>query len=120
MIANDEDVKIQVLAPAGSANALVVNEKYRKIRMRRDERPDPGRRRTAAEPGVSTHPLVAVRAARSCRPALVLRVLLMVPSSGWWSAETAAGARPEPGPAPSAQRVPLWANFRTSARRCPW
>src|SRR4051812_32533014 len=48
MIANEDEKKIHVLAPAGRAKAFVVNEKYRKITTAATRAPTSGRRRTAA------------------------------------------------------------------------
>jgi hypothetical protein len=50
MMANEDEKKIQVLAPAGRAKAFVVNEKYKKITIAATRAPTSGRRRTAARP----------------------------------------------------------------------
>ena len=115
MIANDDDVKIQVLAPAGSANAVVVNEKYRKTSRAATAAPTSGRRRMAASRACSP-----TRSSRSagfccCSTGGGAAVVLMVPSSGCCSSEAAVRGPARAGPHPSAQRVPCWANFRTSA-----
>src|SRR4051794_31911366 len=100
MIANDDDSKTQVLAPAGSAKAVVLNAKYKKMSRAATAAPTSGRRRNAASQACSPTRSSRSAGGRCCCSTDGDAVVLMCPPRavvlprGWRGPARAGPPRP--------------------------
>ena len=115
MIANDEDSKIHVLAPAGQRERRGGEREVAEDEDRGDERADLGAAQDRAEPGVLAHAFVSVGRRLALDRWRCCCGGAHRPSSGLVVVRDGGGGPARSGPHRLVQRVPPWANFSTSS-----